>query len=320
VTRIDRFLFPVMTVIAVFAFGASVLDLTSLSLAARAVVNGQPGLETAARLSPLNWSSRFVLGEVSAAAGRPELAAKWYAEALARNPACAQCAVGLAEVEARLGRDPDPWLQRAIRYGRSTASVRVRVGTLYARLGRRDEAAREFRAAAVGQRENQREFFSLLHRIYPDDVVLEEIIPDQIISSYFAFGCWELSPSAMQRVWERYERIGLGPTSRDEYVAYLLRHGLAHDAWSVHFGGEPPPVGNALDGSFEQWTGNLPFSWRITDGEGVRAGIVDCDDCIERGRALVVRFDGETNVHYAGVRLDVPTVSGATYRLSARVK
>jgi hypothetical protein len=318
--RVDRVLFAGMTVIAVAALVVCTLELASLSLASRAVGSGQPGLETAARLSPLNWNYRFVLGEVSAAAGRPELAAKWYAEAIARNPACAQCAVGLAEVEARLGHDPDPWLERAIRYGRSTASVRVRAGTLYARLGRDEEAAREFAAAAHGQRENQREFFSLLHRIYPDDMVLDRIIPDEVIPSYFSFGRTALGPRAMQRVWERYERIGLGPASRDEYVAYLLRHGLAHQAWSVRFEGDAPPLGKLENGNFEQRATNSGFSWRIADGEGVKARVVDCPDCADQGHALLLTFDGQSDPQYSGTRIYVPVKPLTVYRLAARVK
>ena len=318
--RVDRMMFAGMAAVAAVALLISAVELVSLSLAARAVVSGQPGLETAARLSPLNWNTRFVLGEVSAAAGRPELAAKWYAEAIARNPACAQCAVGLAEVESRLGRDPDPWLERAIRYGRSTASVRVRAGTLYARLGRHEEAAREFSAAALGQREGQREFFSLLHRIYPDYVVLDKIIPDQILPAYFAFARAELGPFAMQRIWQRYESVGLGPSARDEYVSYLLRHGLAHQAWSVRFEGETPPLGKLLNGDFEERTTNSGFSWRIADGEGVKARIVDCPDCVDRGRALLLTFDGETDAHYSGTRIYVPVKPLTVYRLAARVK
>ena len=96
--RLDCVLFVGMAVCAALALAVSVAELVSLSLAARAIVRGQAGLETASRWSPLNWNYRFVLAEVTAAAGRPELAARWYQEAIARNPACAQCAVGLAEV------------------------------------------------------------------------------------------------------------------------------------------------------------------------------------------------------------------------------
>lgn len=318
--RVGRALFVLMALVAAVALAVSAVELVALTLAARAVKSGQPGLETAARLSPLNWDFRFILGEVTAAAGRPEIAARWYTEALARNPACAQCAVGLAEVEARLGRDPDPWLEQAVRYGRSTASIRVRAGTLYARLGRHEEAAAEFAAGALGQREGQREFFALLHRIYPDDVVLDKIIPDQIIPAYFGFARASLGPFAMQRVWERYERVGIGPDSRDEYVAYLLRHGLAHQAWSILFDGEPPPLGKLLNGDFEERPTNAGFSWRIADGEGVEARVIDCPDCVDRGRALVLTFDGETDSHYAGTRIYVPVKPFTVYRLAARVK
>lgn len=318
--RLDRVLFVGMAVFAAVALLVSVAELVSLSLAARAIVRGHPGLEAASHWSPLNWNYRFVLGEVAAAAGRPELAVEWYREAIARNPACAQCAVGLAEVESRLGRDPDPWLDRAIHYGRSTASIRVRVGTLYARLGRQDEAAREFSAAALGQRENQREFFSLLHRIYPDDVVLDRIIPDEIIPSYFAFGRSALGPSAVQRIWHRYEGLGLGATGRDQYVSYLLRHGLAHEAWSIRFEGSAPPLGRLLNGDFEEVTTNTGFSWRVADGDGVTARVVDCPDCVDRGRALLLEFDGETNAHYTGTRVYIAVKPLAVYRLAARVK
>jgi tetratricopeptide (TPR) repeat protein len=313
-------IFACMTLVAAIALGLSLLELVSLTLAARAVKSGGSGLETAARLSPLNWDLRFILGEVASAAGRPEVASRWYGEAIARNPACAECAVGLAEVESRLGNDPDPWLERAVRYGRSTASVRVRAGTLYARLGRHEEAARQFAAGALGQRENQREFFALLHRIYPDYVVLDHIIPDQIIPAYFGFARASLGPFAMQRVWERYQRVGLGPDARQEYVAYLLRHGLAHQAWSVWFDGDPPPLGKLLNGDFEARPTNTGFSWRIADGEGVEARIVDCPDCVDRGRALVLRFDGETDAHYSGTRIYVPVKPSTVYRLAARVK
>lgn len=315
-----RAVFAGTTIFAVIALAVSVLELVSLRLAARAVKTGQPGLEIAARLSPLNGDFRFILGEVTAAAGRPETAARWYGEALARNPACAECAVGLAEVESRLGRDPDPWLERAARYGRSTASVRVRAGTLYARLGRHEEAAAEFAAAALGQRERQREFFALLHRIYPSHVVLDEIIPDPIVPAYFSFARASLEPSELQQVWERYQQVGLGPTARADYVAYLLRRGLAHEAWRISFEDDPPPLGKLLNGDFEERPTQTGFSWRIADAEGVEAHIRDCPDCVDRGRALVLRFDGETDTQYAGTRVYVPVKPSAVYRLAARVK
>lgn len=317
----ERSAFVGMIAMALIALCVSAAELGSLSLAARAVGAGTSGLEAAARLSPLNWNVRLVLGDVAAAAGRPELAARWYREAIARNPACALCSVALAEVETRLGNNPDPWLERAIRYGRSTTSVRVRAGALLARLGRDEEAAREFAAASFGQQENQKkDFFSLLRRIYPDDVVLDRIIPDEIVPSYFAFARSQLDPPIVQRVWERCERLGYGPESRAEYVAYLLRHGLAHQAWTVQFAGSSPAFGKVQDGDFEHLATNSAFSWRVTNGEGVRAQVVDCPDCADRGRALAVRFDGETNVHYGGVWANVPVTPGGLYRLTARVK
>ena len=120
--------------------------------------------------------------------------------------------------------------------------------------------------------------------------------------------------AALRDVWDSV------PTSRDEYVSYLLRHGLAHQAWSIQFEREPPPLGKLLNGDFEERTTECRASrGRIADGEGVRARIVDCPDCVDRGSALLLKFDGETNAHY-GARVYVPSKPETVYRLKARVK
>jgi tetratricopeptide (TPR) repeat protein len=318
--RVSGAIFVGVVLLGASALVYGTIEYAALTLAKRSVIGGRPGVETAARLSPLNWSFPLVLAEVAASTGRREVAVAWYHAALRLNPACATCALGLADVEAKLGRDPVPWIDRAVRYGRSTAAVRMRAGTMYAQLGLQERAADEFRAAALGQRENQREFFALLHRIYPDSFVLERILPDALVAPYFGFARTQLDPASVRSVWQRYVKLGAPPAAREDYVAYLLRYGFAHEAWMLAFDGHPPPLGTLLNGDFEAPVSGRGLSWRITDAAGVKARVRDCADCVDGGRALWIGFDGQTNVQYSGARLYVPVAPSTVYRLSARVK
>ena len=108
--------------------------------------------------------------------------------------------MGLAEAKVSRGEDAYPWIERAVQSGRSKTSVRVRAGTLYARLGDHERAAAEFAAAALGQRSNLHSFFSLLHSIYPDWFVLEKLVADDVLPAYFSFAKSRLGTISMQRV------------------------------------------------------------------------------------------------------------------------
>jgi len=309
----------VITIAAGVALALSTVELVALGLAQRQGPERLVGLESAARLSPLNWTYRYELGALLARSGLAEAAEPWFRSSLALNPARAEIAIGLAEATATRGSDARPWIERAIHYGRSETAIRVRTGTLYARLGDHERAASEFAAAALGQKSGLRDFFSLLHSIYPDWFVLEKLVSDDVLGAYFSFAKSRLMPLSMRRIWARYEQLGTSDEARQAYVEYLLRHGLARDAWNLAFGNDAPPLGTVLNGSFEEHGEFSRFGWRFVDGEGVKARVRDCTTCSDRGRALSLKFDGATNGHYFGTSQTVPVKRATTYRLSARV-
>ena len=309
----------VLTLAASVAATASLVELAAMSMSARQGPERMAGLESAARLSPLNWSYRYELGALLARTGLAASAEPWFTQAIALHPARAEAAMGLAEAMASRGEDAYPWIQHAVSVGRSKTSIRVRAGTLYARLGDHERAANEFAAAALGQRSELRSFFGLLHSIYPDWFVLEKLVTDDVVPQYFTFAKSRLGTISMQRVWSRYASLGAPEEAREAYVAYLLRHGLAHDAWALAFGEEAPPVGTLIDGNFEEHGEFSEFGWQLANNEGAKARVRDCLQCPDRGDALSVAFDGESNGHYFGVSQVIPVKPRGAYRLSAQV-
>jgi len=315
----SRTIFLSLVFVSAVAAVASVVELLAIGSAARTGPERLAGLERAARLSPLNWAYRYELGALLARSGLASAAEPWFLSSLALNPARAESAIGLAETKVSRGEDAYPWIERAVRSGRSKTSVRVRAGTLYARLGDHERAAAEFAAAALGQRSQLHSFFSLLHSIYPDWFVLEKLVADDVLPAYFSFARSRLGTISMQRVWTRFETLGASEKSLQAYVGYLLRHGLAHDAWNLAFSVDAPPVGTLLDGNFEEHGELSEFGWQIVSNEGVKARVRDCIQCADRGDALSLEFDGETNGHYFGVSQIVPVKPLGTYRVSAQV-
>jgi tetratricopeptide (TPR) repeat protein len=314
-----RTIFLALVFVSAVATIASVVELVAIASSVRSGPERLAGLERAARLSPLNWAYRYELGALLARSGLASAAEPWFLSSLALNPARAESAMGLAEAKVSRGEDAYPWIERAVESGRSKTSVRVRAGTLYARLGDHERAAAEFAAAALGQRSNLHSFFSLLHSIYPDWFVLEKLVADDVLPAYFSFAKSRLGTISMQRVWTRYETLGASEKALQGYVSYLVRHGKAHDAWNLAFGADAPPVGTLLDGNFEEHGELSEFGWKLVSNEGVKARVRDCLQCPDRGDALSLEFDGETNGHYFGVSQVVPVKPLGTYRVSAQV-
>ena len=307
--------------VAVVVFGT--LELAARYRATATGENPIQALTSAAKLVPYNWLYPYKLGELMQAAGRRAQAAEYYRKALSLHRACAMCRIGLAEVAESIGEDPTEWLESASRYGASNTLVHKRAAILYARMGRNEDAAREFRAALAGRIDERAEFYSLLNRIYPAEFVIEKVVPDAALESYFGFARRQLAPEFVRAVWKRYRRGELREQTRDAYVWYLIAHGLVHDAWAAALPDRPRGDG-LLDGSFEEGGGYGRFSWEILDGrkdgEGVRARIERCRDCPDGTRAVRIDFDGEHNPAYFGFKQVVPVDAGTRYRLSAHVK
>ena len=90
-----------LTVLAAVAVTVSVIEIVAMGLAARSGPARMAGLETAAKLSPLNWSYRYELGALLARSGLAADAEPWFLESLALNPARSDVAIGLAEAKVR---------------------------------------------------------------------------------------------------------------------------------------------------------------------------------------------------------------------------
>lgn len=278
-------------------------------------------LAAASRYDPLEWLYPYKLGDLLQRMGRREAAADFYQRALARNRACALCWIGLAEVAQATGRDPLPFLRGAVRYGRANTLVRKRAAVVYAMMGKRDEAVREFRAALAGRITNRFDFYALLLRIFSLDEVLESVVPDSALESLFAFARHRLPPAATRRVWERCQHAGkVSARMRDAYVAYLLGRGLVSEARQVGFEGAAQVPDGLIDPGFEGAQTPPRLGWNLAETEGVKVEIAACPDCPRGKRALRVAFDGEHNPAFFGVRQFVPVTPGARYRLSALVK
>ena len=126
----------------------------------------------------LDWQHVYKLGEVERAVRHRGRALVLYRKALARNPSCALCYLGIAEVDFDTGKDPDPWIARAVEFGRANTDVRLRAAILLARMGDHERAAGEFGAALAGRRSDRQDLFALLHRIYDDEFVIDRIVTD----------------------------------------------------------------------------------------------------------------------------------------------
>ena len=293
------------------------------------------GLESAARWSPLNWRYSYRLGRLDRAVGRNEQAAERFRHAIELYPGCGHCWVALAEARAAQGLDPRAELERAVTHGSATTTVRTRTAVLYARLGQSDEAVREFSAALGGHRKDRRGFYDQLAALYPADFVLDEIVEDIDLPSFFSWARSRATPQLSARTWARYSRYEDSDRARPWYVDYLIGHGFVHEAWRVAFG-ERPGETALINADFEDlagvWTrrsgeaglARQRFAWRVQDGrdkaEGVTARVVHCGDCQQGRRALRLRFDGEHNPHYTATSQYLPVEPGRRYRLTAQVR
>ena len=317
-----RFTAALLVIGTAFAVAvASSAELVALYFAGHAsAAAGSEALASAAWTSPLNWQYPYRRATVLAAVGRHREARAAFEKALVLNPACATCSVAIADLAARAGEDPSPWLDRARAHGRSSTRVRMEAGILSARLGRDDAAAADFRAALLGHRRRPEALFETFHSAYDDAFVLERIVPDELLERYLAFARRRLALDSVRAVWARSYAVGVGDRARAVYAEYLLGHGLVDEAWRARFGPSAATTGGILNGGFERGEDLAPFGWRIGSAEGVDAGIHHCKDCRQGGRALRLRFDGEHNPGYFRTVQLVPVEPGGRYALDAHVR
>lgn|GEM_PF-1243162 len=351
-SRANRLPLPVATLAlgALLLVAASAVELFALWQASpaagfTAAGSATAGLESAARWSPLNWRYPYRLGRLDRALGRNEKAAQRFRHAIELYPGCGHCWVALAEARAAQGLDPRAELERAVAHGSATTTVRTRTAVLYARLGQRDEALREFSAALGGHRKDRTGFYDQLAVLYPADFVLDEIVEDIDLPSFFGWARRRATPELAARTWARYSRYEDSDRARPWYVDYLIAHGFVHEAWRVAFGSRPGAVAAGepalINSDFEDlagvWTrrpgeagraevggARQRFAWRVQDGrdkaEGVTARVVHCGDCAQGRRALRLRFDGEHNPHYTATSQYLPVEPGRRYSLTAQVR
>lgn len=281
------------------------------------------GLERAATLAPGNWSYDLELGRVLAAFGEHRAAIDRYRRGIANYPACAMCWMGLAEAQATLGEDPTEAILKAVATGRSQTVTRLRAATLYAVLGRDEEAGREFAAAQRGMAEDSDDLYFTLTRLYPAEFLVEHVFSRQDLVAFLGFVLRHRPLADAQVVWARAMRDNVETRDwhRATYAQMLLRNGRTHGAWNVRFAGERPPQAGVLDGSFETASNQFkPFGWHVTQAEGVQAEIAACTRCPDGDRALHLSFDGKHNPRYGGVWQDVPVEPGAAYILTGKAK
>ncbi|MBI5506575.1 MAG: hypothetical protein HY899_17425 [Deltaproteobacteria bacterium] len=280
------------------------------------------GLERAATLVPENWRYFLELGQILAAFGEYAEAIARYRKAIANYPACAVCWMSLAEAQAALGQDPSEAIENAVATGRSHPTTRLRAATLYAMLGRDQEAGREFAAAQRGIGEGGDDLYDTLHRLYTADFLVDHVFVGEDLIRYFGFVLQHRPLADARVVWARAARDGveIRDWQRVAYSKSLLRSGQVHEAWEARFAGGPAAAASVLDGDFEQVKDNKPFGWYLTPGDGVLAEVASCDDCLDGERALHLVFDGKHNPHYAGVWQDVAVEPGAAYLLRGNAK
>jgi tetratricopeptide (TPR) repeat protein len=278
------------------------------------------GLQRASSLAPSIWRYDYDLGSFARAVGRYDEALARLDAAIEKFPACGICWVAKAEAEASMGADPRASIARAIHYGRSQTGVRTRTAVLYAKLGEHTEALREFGAAAGGQVDNPYEFFSALHALYDTKTILDQVVPDAQLESYFTYARQYLDVESTATIWERFREMPEAGNHRQYYAGDLLRRGDVHAAWRTSFGRDAPVAVDLFDAGFSSTSTKQPWGWRLEDGEGVRVRTGSCADCEQDGRALHIEFDGENNPHFMGVSQYLPVLPGAAYLLKARVK
>jgi len=306
---------------SVCAIVHDVTELLALHQAAKKGPARLAGLQRAAALSPLNYRYYLHQARIVGGAGQQAQARELYEAAIQLFPACGGCWLGVAEADAALGADPSDALTKAVEYGRSETTVRTRAAVLYARMGKSEEAAREFSAALGGRIRDRSEFYDLLNRLYPDDFVLDRIITDDDLISYFSFTQRSLPIDAVERVWRRVSQLpDAAEAQRPTYTRYLVQHGRVHAAWATAFHEDVPPFGTVLEPAVSGGDDGGPFGWRISSAEGVRAEATRCRDCTSAGYAIRLRFDGDHDPQYLGTSQITPVIPGAHYRLSARVK
>lgn len=294
-----------------------------LSSAARVSDAGsqRAALESAISWNPTAWETRVEYAEALRASGDNEAAIVQYERALEDFEGCPSCWIGIAEAQLALRRSPIAALELATKYGRSRTDVRTRTASAYARMGDNEAAAIEFAAAVRGKRDDQQEFFDLLTRIYGVDYVLDRMVTDDLLESYFRYARASLRPDDVEHVWSRYEPLS-NPEQRDHYVGYLIERGLVQRAWRIQFDepGNSVVTADLLDGDFSNADVDYGwFGWQMASRDGVVAERTRCPGCELRNMALRLSFDGEGNPNYFGVRQDVPLLPNRSYALSGRM-
>lgn len=311
---------PVLALLAILAVASIVkagIELIALKLATDTTAAQLSSIDTASRLSVLNWRYPLRQAGLFAASGRHDAAVEHYREALRRFPGCGACWIGLAESELALGRQHETSLRNAIQFGRSVTTVRTRAGVLHSRLGEQQPAKVEFAAALGGQRFEKDDFFMLLHRMFDPITVLDDIVPAHTLGPYLDFAIRRLDLSSTQMIWERCRENGVNEERRRRYARYLAKHGRYLGAWTLAIGNESPRLLNA---DFESPSERDEiFGWQLTDAQGVRARVIQCPHCPEGQRALRLRFDGNENPRYHGISQTVPLQAGRSYRITADV-
>ena len=314
----------VVALLFVLASGAAVWAGVGMYAAYRVPSDG-PGrfvaLDDAVRIHPSKWDYWLDQANFYRAIGQHEKAERLAYRAIDGYEACARCWMTVAESRFALGEDPSRELQRAISHGKSLDDVRARAAVLYSRQGDRDAAVGEFRAFLQGFLKDRDAAFSMVHGVFDDDVVLNEIVSEKDLGAYFGYVRRERSRELAWEVWNRYEgNGGVTPQARDQYVRQLLAEGQAARAWQAEFGDAVPALPFVVDSGFDRVTERARFGWRIADADGVRASVITERNKDANNKVLRLRFDGDHNVHFYGVSQVLPIEGGYHYVVRARVR
>jgi hypothetical protein len=282
------------------------------------------GLISASKVVPEDWRYNVERAEFLASLGRLDSAEAHYRKSIENYAGCAGCWMGLAEVQVARGVDALASIDKAVKFGRSTTSIRMRAATLFARLGLDSRAAAEFSAVLSGNWDARERIYRLLHRLYRVEFLLDEVLEPKQLVLYAFYSLANRPLDEVRVVWERVqEELDVERLASLElgFSRRLRREGFVHEAWQIAFrGDEAFPIAALIDGSFETDTERRIFGWWFVEEDGVSVRAEPCKDCPDGERALHFEFDGRHNPNYRGTAQDIPVKPDTEYVLRAFVK
>ena len=250
---------------------------------------------------------------------------------ISQRPLLAYSWLDLAEIKYRQGEDiqaVNEYVSKAQSLWPTTSHSLYLVASFLLKTGELDKSIQAFGQFLETRPSQVPAILSITPLLEPDtDQLVEFLFSDsptgkanraKIIKRAFNYSIKHKKSGLAASIWNKFNSTLLEDNELVvDYIKYLIRQNQIKQAlaiWKSYFG-EQQIVETFLNSGFESEMIQTGFGWKIANSKEFEWGI-DNEIAYQGERSFMLKFSGESNIHFHHIEQLIPVVPGAKYRLS----